>query len=435
MHNVVTSKAIGYWRNPNLTRAWNSWTTLVLARERHLKADFAQKCLQPTSRAHLGLVLRMWFNVQGLKAFNTWKALYILQSDLRKDKQKAVATLGAGLTMEEELRAETKHKDEAQLRSLSKLIQRRAGMVDEAEQDIPTWVPLWALVFYLAWRRLKLWVLRNAIRSYAWLLKFSRSQSLDDVSTIVVGINVLSMTLPHTSDSAFGRVWGSLRQHARFHAALDYLNVSVASFFLLELLLKFWGWGPKGYFVGGGKNKEFHIRWANVFDFIITAISAAEMDSMINSAECALHADRLRDCASATNFMLLRVLRLLRLARLLRQFPNFQQQVAIAIQVWFEIAASFALLCLFLMVYAILGISLFGGRLREPFVPDLARSSPTPLHSVILLLRKEWLSSLDSCENPPTCSRTHLLTFAARIEIPLRSTCQRRAACVRAHGS
>ena len=105
MHNVVTSKAIGYWRNPNLTRAWNSWTTLVLARERHLKADFAQKCLQPTSRAHLGLVLRMWFNVQGLKAFNTWKALYILQSDLRKDKQKAVATLGAGLTMEEELRA------------------------------------------------------------------------------------------------------------------------------------------------------------------------------------------------------------------------------------------------------------------------------------------------------------------------------------------
>ena len=44
-------------------------------------------------------------------------------------------------------------------------------------------------------------------------------------------------------------------------------------------------------------------------------------------------------------------------------------QVAVAIQVFSEIAASFGLLCIFLMVYAILGASLFGGRLREPFVP------------------------------------------------------------------
>ena len=44
-------------------------------------------------------------------------------------------------------------------------------------------------------------------------------------------------------------------------------------------------------------------------------------------------------------------------------------QVAVAVQVFSEIAASFGLLCIFLMVYAILGASLFGGRLREPFVP------------------------------------------------------------------
>ena len=107
-----------------------------------------------------------------------------------------------------------------------------------------------------------------------------------------------------------------------------------------------------------------------MFDFVIVIVSAVEIPSMLRSGMCKLTALRVDDCQSVTNFMLLRVLRLLRLARVLRAFPNFQAQVAVAIQVFGEIVASFTLLCLFLMVYAILGTSLFGGKLRAPFSKD-----------------------------------------------------------------
>ena len=65
----------------------------------------------------------------------------------------------------------------------------------------------------------------------------------------------------------------------------------MVSFFLLELVLKVWGWGPTGYVWGSGhvtgsggeRVKTEHVRWTNIFDFIITAISTAEMPSMIAS--------------------------------------------------------------------------------------------------------------------------------------------------------
>jgi hypothetical protein len=105
----------------------------------------------------------------------------------------------------------------------------------------------------------------------------------------------------------------------------------------------------------------------NLFDLLIVVLSAVEIPSTIQSAQCKLGSQSLRDCEVSTNFMIFRVLRLLRLARVLRAFPNFQAQVAVAVQVFAEIAASFSLLCLFLAVYSILGASLFGGRLREQF--------------------------------------------------------------------
>ena len=132
----------------------------------------------------------------------------------------------------------------------------------------------------------------------------------------------------------------------------------MALFFVLECLLKVWGYGPRAYLT----------QVQNVFDLCIVVISAVEVPSMLTSATCKLGAERLTECGGATNFMLLRVLRLLRLARVLRAFPNFQAQVKVATEVFAEIAASFALLCLFLMVFSILGCSLFGGRLRAPFV-------------------------------------------------------------------
>jgi len=234
----------------------------------------------------------------------------------------------------------------------------RSGEQTE-EFDLPSWVPLWAILFYQAWCYVKRQALKILLL-YAWFWRFSRSQSLEDLSTSVVALNVLSMTLPHTLDSSFGQVWPTSQRHSKFHSGLDFLNVSVAFFFILELLLKLWGWRPRKYFSTPN----------NVFDFVIVIVSAVEIPSMLRSGMCKLTALRVDDCQSVTNFMLLRVLRLLRLARVLRAFPNFQAQVAVAIQVFGEIVASFTLLCLFLMVYAILGTSLFGGKLRAPFSKD-----------------------------------------------------------------
>jgi hypothetical protein len=152
-------------------------------------------------------------------------------------------------------------------------------------------------------------------------------------------------------------VWDSTQEHARFHSGLDILNIIVAIFFLGELALKLWGLGFREYF------RSF----SNMFDLVVTILSAVEIPQMFVSAICKFRAERLRDCNPATNFMLLRVLRLLRLVRVLRAFPNFQAQVRVAVAVFGEVAASFGLLCLFLLVYAILGCSLFGGRLREAF--------------------------------------------------------------------
>ena len=96
----------------------------------------------------------------------------------------------------------------AQVRSLKKLIFRREGFNDEGQQagDIPSWVPGWGILFYQLWVQLRNRIVVLAVRAYNALLRFSRSQTLDDISTSVVGINVFFMTLPHTYDSAFGQV-------------------------------------------------------------------------------------------------------------------------------------------------------------------------------------------------------------------------------------
>ena len=80
---------------------------------------------------------------------------------------------------------------------------------------MPPWVPMWGIAFYSVWRSLKRQALKVG-RLYGVILKFSKSQTLEDVSTSVVALNVLSMTLPHTLDSTFGGVWASSMEHSRY---------------------------------------------------------------------------------------------------------------------------------------------------------------------------------------------------------------------------
>ena len=72
-----------------------------------------------------------------------------------------------------------------------------------------------------------------------------------------MGLNVLSMTLPHTLDSEFGSVWENASQHSKFHSGLDILNVIATFFFLLELVLKIWGWGLRVW--ARSVNNLFHL--------------------------------------------------------------------------------------------------------------------------------------------------------------------------------
>ena len=357
-HNNRLTRALGHWRLPRIARAWNKWFFLWSTRDRYLQRVFVEHARDQLVRGQIRLVMAMWYNIQGYKAWNSWKAAYVKSAAQKKHKSTAAIENEAERAEEEENPAERA----AQVRSLKKLMSRRTGFNEagEMQEELPAWVPVWAIFFYQIWTKVKRRVIRFCVASYHSLKRFARSQSLDDISTCVVGVNVFFMTLPHTYDSAFGEVWDSTQEHARFHSGLDILNIIVAIFFLGELALKLWGWGPR----------EYAMKLSNIFDLVITIISAVEIPAMFSSAICKFRAERLRDCNAAMNFMLLRVLRLLRLVRVLRAFPNFQSQMRVAVAVLGEVAASFGLLCLFLVVYSILGCSLFGGRLREEFHAD-----------------------------------------------------------------
>ncbi|XP_019646513.1 PREDICTED: voltage-dependent T-type calcium channel subunit alpha-1H-like isoform X8 [Branchiostoma belcheri] len=121
--------------------------------------------------------------------------------------------------------------------------------------------------------------------------------------------------------------------------ALEISNLVFTSLFALEMLLKLLAYGPLEYIRNG----------FNVFDGIIVIVSIVEI---AEDGEGGLS--------------VLRTFRLMRILKLIRFLPALRRQLLVMIKTMDNVATFFALLILFIFIFSILGMHLFGNKFCEP---------------------------------------------------------------------
>ncbi|CAG9864964.1 unnamed protein product [Phyllotreta striolata] len=146
---------------------------------------------------------------------------------------------------------------------------------------------------------------------------------------LAILINTLSMGIEHHDQS-------ELLTHG-----VEVTNVIFSAVFAVEMVLKIIAEGPFGYISNG----------FNVFDGIIVVLSAIELFRNFNSHQ---HTD--------SGLSVLRTFRLLRILKLVRFMPNLRRQLFVMLRTMDNVAIFFSLLILFIFIFSILGMYLFGGK-------------------------------------------------------------------------
>ncbi|KAK9883220.1 hypothetical protein WA026_001409 [Henosepilachna vigintioctopunctata] len=118
-------------------------------------------------------------------------------------------------------------------------------------------------------------------------------------------------------------------------------NIIFSSIFALEMMLKIIAEGPFGYISNG----------FNVFDGVIVILSAIEICQKYMGES---HTD--------SGLSVLRTFRLLRILKLVRFMPNLRRQLFVMLRTMDNVAIFFSLLILFIFIFSILGMYLFGGK-------------------------------------------------------------------------
>ncbi|XP_049868677.1 voltage-dependent T-type calcium channel subunit alpha-1G-like isoform X1 [Pectinophora gossypiella] len=127
-------------------------------------------------------------------------------------------------------------------------------------------------------------------------------------------------------------------------------NIVFSAIFAVEMLLKVISEGPFKYIANG----------FNVFDGIIVILSGFELaQNMANE----------KDLAGSSGLSVLRTFRLLRILKLVRFMPNLRRQLFVMLRTMDNVAVFFSLLVLFIFIFSILGMYLFGGKFCK-FVED-----------------------------------------------------------------
>ncbi|XP_056643693.1 voltage-dependent T-type calcium channel subunit alpha-1H-like isoform X1 [Diorhabda sublineata] len=146
---------------------------------------------------------------------------------------------------------------------------------------------------------------------------------------LAILINTLSMGIEHHNQS-------EILTHV-----VEVTNIIFSAIFAIEMLLKIISEGPFGYISNG----------FNVFDGIIVVLSAVEL---IRNCTSDLHTD--------SGLSVLRTFRLLRILKLVRFMPNLRRQLFVMLRTMDNVAIFFSLLILFIFIFSILGMYLFGGK-------------------------------------------------------------------------
>ncbi|XP_069691068.1 voltage-dependent T-type calcium channel subunit alpha-1G isoform X2 [Periplaneta americana] len=118
-------------------------------------------------------------------------------------------------------------------------------------------------------------------------------------------------------------------------------NIVFSAIFAVEMVLKIIAEGPFSYISNG----------FNVFDGVIVVLSVIEM--------CQTY---LGDGEGSSGLSVLRTFRLLRILKLVRFMPNLRRQLFVMLRTMDNVAVFFSLLILFIFIFSILGMYLFGGK-------------------------------------------------------------------------
>ncbi|CAG9584805.1 unnamed protein product [Danaus chrysippus] len=118
-------------------------------------------------------------------------------------------------------------------------------------------------------------------------------------------------------------------------------NVVFSGIFAVEMLLKIIAEGPFKYISNG----------FNVFDGVIVILSAFELAQSMGNEH---------DLAGSSGLSVLRTFRLLRILKLVRFMPNLRRQLFVMLRTMDNVAVFFSLLVLFIFIFSILGMNLFG---------------------------------------------------------------------------
>ncbi|XP_060077738.1 voltage-dependent T-type calcium channel subunit alpha-1G-like [Ylistrum balloti] len=136
--------------------------------------------------------------------------------------------------------------------------------------------------------------------------------------------------------------------------AVEYSNIVFCVLFALEMLFKLMAYGLFGYIQNG----------FNVFDGFIVILSIIEL----------LQEDE------NSGLSVLRTFRLLRILKLVRFMPALRRQLVVMLRTMDNVATFFALLVLFIFIFSVLGMNLFGGKFcwRDEGIPCTCADESNP---------------------------------------------------------
>lgn len=164
--------------------------------------------------------------------------------------------------------------------------------------------------------------------------------------------------------------------------AVEISNIVFACLFLIEMILKLIAHGLYNYVIDG----------FNCFDGCIVILSILE----------------LFESSSGSGLSVLRTFRLLRILKLVRFMPALRRQLVIMLRTLDNVAVFFALLVLFIFIFSILGMNLFGCKFCETLPDGTERCDRKNFNSLLwslvtvfqILTQEDW--------NVSSITKTHL---------------------------
>ncbi|XP_055678127.1 voltage-dependent T-type calcium channel subunit alpha-1G isoform X3 [Lutzomyia longipalpis] len=170
---------------------------------------------------------------------------------------------------------------------------------------------------------------------------------------LAILINTLSMGIEYHN------------QPSELTTIVETSNIVFSAIFALEMLLKIIAEGPFRYISNG----------FNVFDGVIVVLSVVELCQQF-----------LGEREGNSGLSVLRTFRLLRILKLVRFMPNLRRQLLVMLRTMDNVAIFFSLLILFIFIFSILGMYLFGGKFckfmdgtgqeRECTCPEIVSKHP-----------------------------------------------------------